>query len=51
MTRREGIDNVIEAWNPSDLSDPALSLGRVLELGIGTGDPLRWWGRRAWTIS
>jgi flavin reductase len=34
-----------------EVSDHALFLGRVLELGIGTGDPLLWWGRQAWTIS
>ncbi len=33
------------------VSDHALFVGRVLELGIGSGDPLLWWGRQAWTIS
>ncbi|MBO0702595.1 MAG: flavin reductase family protein, partial [Candidatus Dormibacteraeota bacterium] len=34
-----------------EVADHMLFLGRVVELGIGAGNPLVWWGRQAWTIS
>ncbi len=34
-----------------EVADHLLFLGRVLEVGVGSGDPLVWWGRQAWTIA
>lgn len=34
-----------------EVADHLLFLGRVLEVAAGSGNPLVWWGRQAWTIS
>lgn len=34
-----------------EVADHLLFLGRVLEVASGSGNPLIWWGRQAWTIS
>jgi flavin reductase (DIM6/NTAB) family NADH-FMN oxidoreductase RutF len=34
-----------------EVADHLLFLGRVLEVAVGAGNPLVWWGRQAWTVS
>ncbi|MBO0744401.1 MAG: flavin reductase family protein [Candidatus Dormibacteraeota bacterium] len=34
-----------------EVADHLLFVGRVLEVASGSGNPLIWWGRQAWTIS
>ena len=42
-------DCALEEWY--QVADHVLFLGRVVEFGVGAGNPLIWWGRQAWTIS